>query len=75
MDKFGYLDKLNGKDELPYWPDKPCNDIHASEGSFFPPRDFTKSDMVYVYDKDLCRTLPLQYREPTTKHGTFLAIN
>ncbi|KAF2883476.1 hypothetical protein ILUMI_22693 [Ignelater luminosus] len=69
MDKFGLLDKLNGKDKLPYWPEKPCNDIQASEGSFFPPRHFTKSDIVHLYDKDLCRSFPLQYRGPTTKQG------
>lgn len=25
--------------------------------------------MVYVYDKDICRVLPLQYRGPTEKSG------
>ncbi|KAI8433458.1 hypothetical protein MSG28_015493 [Choristoneura fumiferana] len=41
----------------------------ASEGSFFPPRSVTKSDLVYVYDKDICRTMPLQYREDVYKDG------
>ncbi|CAH2208123.1 jg27366, partial [Pararge aegeria aegeria] len=27
LDKFGYLDKLNGLDHLPYWRDSPCNNI------------------------------------------------
>lgn len=74
MDKFGLLDKLNGKDSLPYWPERPCSDINASEGSFFPPRDITKSDIVHIYDKDLCRILPLQYRRSTTKQGTKLLL-
>ncbi|KAF5296337.1 hypothetical protein FQA39_LY12554 [Lamprigera yunnana] len=69
MDKFGLLDKLNGKDSLPYWSEKPCSDIAASEGSFFPPRDVTKSDIVHIYDKDLCRILPLKYRGPAVKQG------
>ncbi|KAK4878226.1 hypothetical protein RN001_010732 [Aquatica leii] len=69
MDKFGLLDKLNGKNELPYWSERPCTDIAASEGSFFPPRDVTKSDIVHIYDKDLCRILPLQYRRPAMKQG------
>lgn len=38
-------------------------------GSFFPPRDYTKSDIVHVYDKDLCRILPLQYRHDEVKDG------
>lgn len=69
MHKFGYLDRLNGLDRLPYWRGKPCTNITASEGSFFPPREITKSDMVYVYDKDLCRIIPLKYVEPVVKDG------
>ncbi|CAG9794598.1 unnamed protein product [Diatraea saccharalis] len=69
LDRFGYIDKINGLDHLPHWRDRPCNDIRASEGSFFPPRAVTKSDLVYVYDKDLCRILPLQYRKDIYKDG------
>lgn len=38
-------------------------------GSFFPPRDQTGANIVHVWDKDLCRTLPLQYRGPVEKAG------
>lgn len=38
-------------------------------GSLFPPRDVTKSDIVYLYDKDLCRLWRMQYREDTMKQG------
>lgn len=38
-------------------------------GSFFPPRDKTGADIVHVWDKDLCRVLPLQYRGPVEKMG------
>lgn len=69
MLKFGYLDRLNGLDRLPYWRHKPCNNISASEGSFFPPREITNADIVYVYDKDLCRIIPLKYSEPVVKDG------
>ncbi|XP_053667228.1 lysosome membrane protein 2 [Anopheles marshallii] len=69
MEKFGYFDKLNGLDHLPHWENEPCRSIQASEGSFFPPRDSTQKDVVYIYDKDLCRTLPLVYRKPVEKDG------
>ncbi|XP_055688318.1 lysosome membrane protein 2 [Lutzomyia longipalpis] len=69
MEKFGYLNRINGLDHLPFWSDPPCRNITASEGSLFPPRDITKSDIVYVYDKDICRTLPLIYRGPVVKDG------
>ncbi|XP_065208323.1 lysosome membrane protein 2 [Planococcus citri] len=67
-ENFGYMDRLNGLDHLPYW-DPPCNSIAASEGSLFPPRSVTKSDIVHLYDKDLCRIWPMQYRYETTKKG------
>lgn len=69
MLKFGYIDRLNGMDKLPFWRENPCNNITASEGSFFPPRELSKSDTVYVYDKDLCRIIPLKYSEPVVKDG------
>lgn len=69
MQDFGLLNKLNGQDRLPYWSDAPCSDIRASEGSFFPPRYYTNSDIVTLYDKDLCRIMPMQYRGSTTKQG------
>lgn len=38
-------------------------------GSFFPPREITKSDVVHVYDKDLCRVWALRYRKDVIKDG------
>lgn len=72
MDKFGYLDRINGQPTLPFWEDKPCTSIAASEGSFFPPRAFTNANTVYIYDKDLCRTLPLTYVRSVEKDGKLL---
>ncbi|XP_066584790.1 scavenger receptor class B member 1 [Prorops nasuta] len=69
MKEFGLINRLNGLDHLPYWPEAPCNSISASEGSFFPPRDRTGADIIHVWDKDLCRVLPLQYRGPSEKAG------
>lgn len=69
MEKFGYLDQLNGQDQLPFWDSEPCTNITASEGSFFPPREYTNNDMRYVYDKDLCRIIPLEFRSTVYKDG------
>lgn len=69
MEKFGYLDQLNGMDHLPFWGEEPCTNISASEGSFFPPREFTESDIRYVYDKDLCRIIPLAFKGEVYKDG------
>lgn len=69
MDNFGYLDRINGLDHFPFWNAEPCTNLTASEGSFFPPRDYTKSDIVHVYDKDLCRILPMIYQKDVDKDG------
>ena len=74
MRDFGLVDKLNGMDRLPYWSEPPCNYIRASEGSFFPPRYFTKQDLIHLYDKDICRILPLTYRKSEMKHGKWLQL-
>lgn len=72
MEKFGYLDQLNGQPSLPFWDSEPCTNISASEGSFFPPREYTKNDMRYVYDKDLCRIIPLEFRSAVYKDGKLI---
>ncbi|GLH06644.1 Protein peste [Gryllus bimaculatus] len=60
MSEFGYMSRLNGRERLPFWDGPPCDSLRASEGSFFPPRRSTHSDIVHVWDKDLCRIWPLQ---------------
>lgn len=74
MDKFGYLDQLNGQPELPFWSEQPCTNISASEGSFFPPREYTEDSRRYVYDKDLCRIIPLDYKDTVFKDGKLLKL-
>lgn len=71
MEEFGYLDTLNGRKELPYWQSSPCNSIKGSEGSVWPPRAATQSDQLSVYDKDLCRVLPLTRRSSAVEDGIF----
>ncbi|XP_059480406.1 scavenger receptor class B member 1 isoform X1 [Neocloeon triangulifer] len=75
MTEFGLYDRLNGRADLPQWKQAPCNTIrHASEGSLFPPKSITKSDLLYVYDKDLCRAIPLRYRSDTAKDGILAGL-
>ncbi|XP_071441535.1 scavenger receptor class B member 1-like [Hetaerina americana] len=69
MSEFGLMNRLNGLDRLPMWDRHPCDSLRASEGSFFPPRHFTQEDVVNVWDKDLCRVLPLQFRGTGAKEG------
>jgi len=69
MSKFGLIERLNGRETLPMWKEPPCNSISASEGTFFPPRTYTGSDRLAVYDKDLCRIMPLVRKGSDTVSG------
>ena len=58
--KYGLINRFNGQGALPHWKTEECNRINGSDGSIFPPH-ITRNDTLYVYDKDMCRLLPLRY--------------
>lgn len=58
---YGLLDKWNGKTELGHWTEPSCDNVLGSDGSIFPPQ-ITKESVLKIFDKDLCRTLPLIYK-------------
>lgn len=59
--KFGIMDRWNGKDGLGFWTTPECDSIMGTDGSIFPPH-ITKETVLKVFDKDLCRTLPLVFQ-------------
>lgn len=67
--RYGLIDRFDGKRALPHYKTEECNRINGSDGSIFPPH-ITKNTTLYVYDKDLCRLLPLKFlKEVETKGG------
>lgn len=67
--KFGIIDKYNGNSHLPHWTTPECNHLNGTDGSIFPPH-ITKNTTLNLYDKDLCRLLPLSFeKEVITKDG------
>lgn len=60
--KYGIIDKYNGKSHLPHWLSEECNRLNGTDGSIFPPH-ITPNTTLYIYDKDLCRLLPLVYEK------------
>ncbi|XP_019871825.1 scavenger receptor class B member 1 isoform X2 [Aethina tumida] len=60
--KYGLIDKFNGMPNMSHYKTDQCNSLHGSDGSIFPPH-MTKNTTVHVYDKDLCRLLPLVFDE------------
>lgn len=59
--KFGLMDRWNGKDSMGFWTSPECDSVMGTDGSIFPPH-ITKETVLKVFDKDLCRTLPLVYQ-------------
>ncbi|XP_025075063.1 scavenger receptor class B member 1 [Pogonomyrmex barbatus] len=66
--KFGLMDRWNGKDGLGFWTTQECDSIMGTDGSIFPPH-ITKETVLKVFDKDLCRTLPLVYQRDVIAAG------
>lgn len=57
--KFGLINNVNGITKLTHWATEKCNSLMGSDGSIFPPH-ITRNTTLYLYDKDLCRLLPLK---------------
>lgn len=67
IQKYGLIDKYNGHSHLPHWLSESCNRLNGTDGSIFPPH-ITPERILHIYDKDLCRLLPLVYeKEVITK--------
>ena len=61
ISKYGIMDKWNGKSKLGHWTTPECDSVAGSDGSIFPP-PITKQTVLKVFDKDLCRALPLVFK-------------
>jgi len=61
FNKLGQIDQFNGENNLQHWSTDDCNRIQGSDGTIFPPYSVRQKKPVYVYQKELCRRLPLVY--------------
>ncbi|XP_066594971.1 scavenger receptor class B member 1 [Prorops nasuta] len=66
--KYGMLDKWNGKKGLGHWTTPECDSVMGGDGSIFPPH-INKETVLKIFDKDLCRTLPLVFQKEVTTEG------
>ena len=71
----GSIVKYDNKTHLSTWYDseeeageKTCNRIHGTDGSLFPP--YVKENQIFhIFNKDLCRSLPIEYKETVQHFG------
>lgn len=66
--QYGIIDKYNGRSHMTNWLREDCNRLNGSDGSIFPPH-IQKDTTLHVYDKDLCRLLPLSFEKEVLGSG------
>lgn len=62
--QFGKVSSWNSYKQLPFWASPSCNTINGSDGTLFPP-PIKKSEPLYIFNQELCRTVNLVYDRPS----------
>lgn len=70
MTKYTTIDTFNHMKELKYWKTDECNKIKGTDGSSFPP-GVTDDTVLYMFNDNLCRSVPLTYWHDVEKFGLF----
>lgn len=65
---FARVDTWNGERSLNWWTSDECNMINGTNGASFHPV-LTKSETLYMFSSDLCRSLYALYEEEVTVKG------
>jgi len=68
LNNVGQVVSFDGKTELDWWASEECNRIQGTDGSIFHP-EVQKNETLYIFNKDLCQSLPLEYQEDARHHG------
>merc|ERR1712170_201009 len=57
-----------GKTKMDFWSTRQCNAIRGTDGSLFHP-GVQANETLYLFNRDLCQSLPLVYQEEVEHHG------
>ncbi|XP_076065666.1 lysosome membrane protein 2-like [Oratosquilla oratoria] len=68
MSKYTKIDLFNQEHYLQFWKTKECNKIEGTDGTSYPP-GITRDSTVHMFNKNLCRSLPLVYWHDVEKFG------
>ncbi|XP_054258356.1 lysosome membrane protein 2-like isoform X2 [Macrosteles quadrilineatus] len=63
LDEIGVVTAVNGRDKMTAWDDDECNRLDGSDGAFFPRHQINQTARLYLFHKDLCRKLPLEFQK------------
>ena len=69
FNEIGRVISFNQKSKLDFWKNEgECNDIKGTDGSSFPP-DISPNATLYLFNRDLCRSIPLVKQEDVVSSG------
>ena len=69
FNEIGRVISFNQKSKLDFWKNEgECNDIKGTDGSSFPP-DILPNATLYLFNRDLCRSIPLVKQEDVISSG------
>ncbi|XP_034235542.1 lysosome membrane protein 2-like isoform X2 [Thrips palmi] len=69
MNRLGQIVNFNGETSQGAWRTDECNRIEGSDGSQFPPPQVSPTARLFVYNRDMCRRLPLVFDRYTEAQG------
>jgi hypothetical protein len=72
--QYGIIEKYNGRTHLPHYTEERCNRLNGTDGSIFPPH-ITQDTILHIYDKDLCRLLPLSFEKEVCFPGILESLD
>lgn len=64
----GKLLSFKNKVKLDFWSTEECNTIRGTDGTVFHP-DVLQNETLYIFNMDLCQSLPLVYQQDVPHHG------
>ncbi|KAK7007733.1 putative cd36, partial [Halocaridina rubra] len=71
MSKYTTIVSFNHMEKLKYWNTDECNEIKGTDGSSFPP-PVADSTVLYMFNDNLCRSVPLTFWKDIEMFGIFV---
>ncbi|PAA66909.1 hypothetical protein BOX15_Mlig007247g2, partial [Macrostomum lignano] len=69
VNRLGEIITWKGLDRLLHWNSSQANMINGTDGAMFPPF-VSRSDLLYLFSSDICRSIYLKYRGDVMLHNT-----
>ncbi|XP_066991110.2 scavenger receptor class B member 1 isoform X2 [Anabrus simplex] len=63
LNQLGQITRFDGKDSVNYYASDECNRVDGSDGTKFPPPQVVPGGTLYIYHRDVCRRVPLDYEK------------